>query len=304
MKILVTGGAGFIASHVVDTFVADGHEVVIIDNMSTGKMENVNPAARLVEMDLRSPELEDFLKAEQFEVIDHHAAHIHVGKSVTDPKFDADVNVMGTLNLMEAARKSGSVKHVIFAATGGAMYGDKQTPFDETMPPQPLSPYGISKRAVELYLYFYQVQYGITFTSLRYSNVYGPRQNPAGEAGVISIFLDNMKVNKQCVINGDGTQTRDYVFVKDVAKANLAALHKRVSGEFNIGTQTEIDVNEIYRLVAESAGCSMEALHGNPRPGEQQTSSLSYEKARSVLEWQPSMPLHEGIKETTQFFLR
>jgi UDP-glucose 4-epimerase len=303
MKILVTGGAGFIASHVTDAFIADGHEVVIVDNLTTGKRENINPAARFVEMDIRSKDLESFLQQEQFEVIDHHAAHIHVGKSVTNPLFDADVNVMGTLNLMQAAMKSGSVKHVIFAATGGAMYGDKQTPFNETMPPQPLSPYGISKRSVELYLYFYQVQYGITFTSLRYSNVYGPRQNPAGEAGVISIFLDNMKAGKQCLINGDGKQTRDYVFVKDVARANVAALHKRISGEFNIGTQTEIDVNEIYSLVAEAAGVTTEALHGAPRPGEQQTSSLSYDKAKQVLGWKPSISLADGIKETTAFFL-
>jgi len=303
MKILITGGAGFIASHVTDAFVADGHEVVIVDNLSTGKRENINPAARFVKMDIRSPELSAFMQQEQFEVIDHHAAHIHVGKSVTDPQFDADVNIMGTLNLMEAARKSGSVKHVIFAATGGAMYGDKQTPFNESMPPQPLSPYGISKRSVELYLYFFQVQYGITFTSLRYSNVYGPRQNPAGEAGVISIFLDNMKIHKQCLINGDGTQTRDYVFVKDVARANLAALHKRVSGEFNIGTQTEIDVNEIYQMIAAAAQVTEAPIHGDPRPGEQQTSSLSYQKAKEVLGWEPSIPLSDGIAETTEFFL-
>jgi UDP-glucose 4-epimerase len=304
MKILVTGGAGFIASHVTDAFVEAGHEVVIIDNMSTGRTENVNPKARFVEMDIRSKELEAFMSNEQFEVIDHHAAHIHVGKSVIDPLHDADINVMGTLNLMEAARKSGSVKHVIFAATGGAMYGDKQTPFDESMAPQPLSPYGISKRAVELYLYFYQVQYGITFTSLRYSNVYGPRQNPAGEAGVISIFLDTMKAGKQCTINGDGKQTRDYVNVRDVARANLAALTKRVSGEFNIGTQTEVDVNEIYALVAESAGFHQEALHTSPRPGEQQTSSLSYQKAKTVLGWEPSILLLDGIKQTTEYFLK
>jgi UDP-glucose 4-epimerase len=304
MKILVTGGAGFIASHVTDIFVDAGHEVTVLDDLSTGKRENVNPKARLVEGDLRSEAAYNLVKDGGFEVVDHHAAHIHVGRSVENPRFDADVNIMGTLNLMAAAKESGTVKHVIFASTGGAMYGHKQTPFDELMAPQPLSPYGISKRAVELYLYFYQEQYGISYTSLRYANVYGPRQNPFGEAGVISIFLDKLKAHEQPVINGDGTQTRDYVFVEDVARANLLALEKRVSGEFNIGTTIETDVNQIYSLVKKAVGADMEAVHGPDRPGEQRTSSLAYSKANQLLGWEPVVPLEEGVRITTDYFLR
>jgi UDP-glucose 4-epimerase len=304
MKILVTGGAGFIASHVADLYIESGHEVVILDDMSTGQAHNVNPKATLVEADIRSPGAFDLVKNGGFEAINHHAAHIHVGRSVENPRFDADVNIMGTLNLMAAAKESGTVKQVIFASTGGAMYGHKQTPFDEHMAPQPLSPYGISKRAVELYLYFYQEQYGITYTSLRYANVYGPRQNPFGEAGVISIFLDKLKADQQPVINGDGTQTRDYVFVKDVARANLLALEKRVSGEFNIGTTIETDVNEIYNLVKKAAGANKEAVHGPERPGEQRTSSLAFGKAKELLSWEPIVPLDEGIRITTDYFLK
>lgn len=303
MKILVSGGAGFIGSHVVDAFIEAGHEVVALDDLSTGKSENLNPKARLVEMDIRSKDIENFLVSEKFDVIDHHAAHIHVGKSVSDPMHDADVNIMGTINLMQAAVKSQTVKHVIFAATGGAMYGYKPTPFEESMSPQPLSPYGISKRSVELYLYFYQDQYDISFTSLRYANVYGPRQNPLGEAGVISIFLQNLKDGKQPSINGDGTQTRDYVFVKDVARANLLALQKRISGEFNIGTSIETNVNQIYDLIKNAAQSSIEAVHGPARAGEQPTSSLNYSKAKEVLGWEPTVSLTDGIAETTKFFL-
>jgi UDP-glucose 4-epimerase len=304
MNILVTGGAGFIASHVADAFINSGHEVTVLDDMSTGKRENLHAKATLVEGDIRSEAAFELVKCGNFDVIDHHAAHIHVGRSVENPKHDADVNIMGTLNLMAAAKESGTVKHILFASTGGAMYGNKQTPFDESMPPQPLSPYGISKRAVELYLYFYQEQYGIPFTSLRYANVYGPRQNPFGEAGVISIFLDKLKAHEQPVINGDGNQTRDYVYVEDVAKANVAALEKRVSGEFNIGTTIETDVNQIYEMVRKAAGVDIQAEHGPERPGEQRTSSLRYGKAREVLGWEPVVSLETGIMKTADYFLR
>jgi len=303
MKILVTGGAGFIGSHVVDTFVDAGHGVTVADDLSSGKKENLNPKAAYITVDIRSQEMRELVMDGQFEVIDHHAAHIHVGRSVENPLHDADVNILGTLNIMEGAKASGTVKHVIFASTGGAMYGNKQVPFEETMPPQPLSPYGISKRAAELYLYFYSQQYGIKYTALRYANVYGPRQNPHGEAGVISIFFEKLKRNEQPFINGDGTQTRDYVFVGDVARANLLALQKKVTGEFNIGTTIETDVNEIYRLVAESAGSTVQANHGSARPGEQKTSALSYAKAKEVLGWTPQVILSEGIGKTADYYL-
>lgn len=304
MKILVTGGAGFIGSHVVDTFVADGHEVMVVDDMSTGVADNINPQARFIQMDIRSPELRELIKREQPEVIDHLAAHINVGWSVLRPEHDADVNIMGTINLLKGAEEAACVKQVIFASTGGAMYGHKPTPFDESMAPQPLSPYGISKRAAELYLYFFQEQYGITFTSLRYANVYGPRQNPHGEAGVIAIFFNALKDGKVPNINGDGRQTRDYVYVGDVALANKLALEKKVSGEFNIGTTIETDVNEIYRLVKEAAGSEVEAIHREARPGEQPTSSLKFDKAREILGWEPTVTLVEGIRKTAEFFLQ
>ena len=303
MRILVTGGAGFIASHVVDAYLNAGHEVIIMDDLSTGRKENVNNRATFFEVDIRSQEAFEIIVREKPEVINHHAAHIHVGRSVLDPKHDADINIFGSLNLLNAAKEAGSVKHVIFAATGGAMYGPKPTPFVETMIPQPLSPYGISKRAVELYLFFYQETHGIGFTSLRYANVYGPRQNPFGEAGVISIFLDKLKNNQQPTINGDGKQTRDYVFVGDVAEANLLALEKRPSGEFNIGTSIETDVNEIYELVRQAAQSSIEADHGPARAGEQQTSSLDFTKAKTILDWEPQVNLAQGIKQTADYFL-
>ncbi len=303
MRILVTGGAGFIASHVVDAYIAAGHEVLVMDDLSTGRHENVNSQARFFEVDIRSQAAADIIQQEKPEVINHHAAHIHVGRSVENPRHDADINIFGSLNLLDAAKQAGSVKHIIFAATGGAMYGPKPTPFVETMIPQPLSPYGISKRAVELYLFFYQETYGIGFTSLRYANVYGPRQNPFGEAGVISIFLEKLAKHEQPTINGDGAQTRDYVFVSDVARANLLALATRASGEFNIGTTIETDVNQIYTLVQQAANSSIEAVHGPARTGEQQTSSLDYTKAKNTLGWEPQIPLSEGIVQTARSFL-
>jgi len=303
MKILVTGGAGFIGSHVVDDYVEAGHEVVVVDNLETGVEENLNKDAEFVQMDIRDDKLMDLVKDNKFEVINHHAAHINVGWSVERPDHDADVNIMGSLNLMRAAKESKTVKQIIFASTGGAMYGHKQTPFDEIMVPQPLSPYGISKRATELYLYFYNEQHGINFTSLRYANVYGPRQNPHGEAGVIAIFFNCLKSGKQPVINGDGKQTRDYVYVGDVANANLLALEKKVAGEFNIGTTIETDVNQIYSLCAHEAGSDVKADHGPDRPGEQLTSSLKFDKSKKALDWEPVTELSDGIKETAEYFL-
>jgi UDP-glucose 4-epimerase len=302
MKILVTGGAGFIASHIVDALIERGDEVVVIDDLSTGVEANLNPEAKFVKVDIRSDEAYELVKSSGFDLIDHHAAHIHVGRSVEKPRFDADVNIMGTLNLLNAAKDSGTVKQVIFASTGGAMYGDKDTPFEETMIPQPFSPYGISKRACELYMYFFMNQYGITYTSLRYANVYGPRQNPHGEAGVISIFFEALEEGKQPVINGDGKQTRDYVFVADVVRANMLAVDQQVAGEFNIGTGVETDVNQIYDLVAGAADSKVKAKHGPERPGEQQTSSLNYDKAKKVLGWKPQVHLDKGITATKEFF--
>lgn len=302
MKILVTGGAGFIASHVVDAYIAAGHEVVVVDNLSTGTRGNINPQARFIEADITDEDtIQEIVRSERPEVINHHAAHIQVGYSVKNPQFDATHNILGLLNIMEAAKEI-PVKKVIFAATGGAMYGNKQTPFTEEMKAEPLSPYGISKRAGELYLNYYHELYQIPFISLRYSNVYGPRQNPHGESGVIAIFAEMIAEGKSPKINGDGTHTRDYVYVSDVAHANLLALESTFVGELNIGTKTEISTNEVFRKVVAEMGAAIEEVHIEERPGEQVTSSLDYTKAQTILGWTPVVTFDEGVKKVVQWY--
>lgn len=303
MKILVTGGAGFIGSHIVDKYIELGHDIAILDDLSTGIKENINPQARFYQGSITDKEfVATVIEKEKPEILNHHAAHIHVGKSVSDPLFDATINIDGIINLMQSLIKAKCCKKVIFASTGGAMYGNKKTPFHEKMMPAPLSPYGVSKRASELYLGFYQAQYGIPYIALRYANVYGPRQNPHGEAGVVSIFSKNILQNQQPVINGNGKQTRDYVCVFDVVKANILALEKEITGFFNIGTGIETDVNGIFKLVNESFGTDWQEIHGPPRPGEQQISSLSYQKAHDILNWRPKIKLADGIKMTVEWF--
>jgi UDP-glucose 4-epimerase len=302
MKILITGGAGFIASHVGDRFVELGHEVVVVDNLSTGKPEFVNPKARLIEADITDKEtIQGIIRAEKPEVINHHAAHIQVGNSVKNPQFDAENNILGVLNIMEAAKEVG-VKKVIMASTGGAMYGDKPVPFDETMREEPLSPYGVSKRSGELYLNYYHEQYGIPYIALRYANVYGPRQNPHGESGVIAIFSEMISQGKQPVINGDGLNSRDYVFVTDVARANALALDSDFVGALNIGTNTETSTNQVFDKVVAALQSSTERQHGPARPGEQKRSVLSYAKAQEVLGWQPTVTFDEGVKLVADWY--
>lgn len=303
MKILITGGGGFIGSHIADKYIDLNHEVAVIDNLSTGVRENINPGVKFYLGDISNPEFVNKVMAEfQPQILNHHAAHIHVGKSVDDPKFDATINILGTINLMQSLVRMGNCRKVIFASTGGAMYGNNQTPFNEEMMPSPLSPYGVSKRSAELYLGFYHSQYGIPFVALRYANVYGPRQNPVGEAGVVSIFSKKILEKKQPVINGDGLQTRDYVFVEDVAAANVLALNTPEAGVFNIGTSIETDVNSIFELANKNFGADWKQVHGPARAGEQTTSSLSYQKAKQVLNWQPKVKLAEGIKKTVEWF--
>jgi UDP-glucose 4-epimerase len=302
MKILVTGGAGFIGSHVADAYVAQGHEVVVVDNLSTGKKEFVNAKAKFIEADITDKAtIQSVIANEKPEVINHHAAHIQVGHSVEDPQFDATANILGTLNIMEAAKLI-PVKKVIFAATGGAMYGNKPTPFNETMKEQPLSPYGISKRAAELYLNYYYELYQIPFVSLRYSNVYGPRQNAHGESGVVAIFSENLMEGKIPPINGDGTHTRDYVYVADVVDANVLALTTEFVGELNIGTKTEITSNQVFDLVTKVLGKSAERQYGPARPGEQVTSSLDYAKATEKLGWTPKVSFEDGVAKVAQWY--
>jgi UDP-glucose 4-epimerase len=302
MKILVTGGAGFIASHVVDAYVNLGHELVVVDNLSTGKTEYINSKAKFIQADITDKDkIQEIIRSEKPEVLNLHAAHIQVGYSVKNPQFDAQNNIMGMLNIMEAAKESG-VKRVLFASTGGAMYGNKPTPFVETMKEEPLSPYGISKRAGELYLNFYHEVYGVPYCVLRYSNVYGERQNPHGESGVIAIFMEMIQQGKKPVINGAGTHTRDYVYVGDVVDANVRALTSDYIGYLNIGTGSEISTNEVFRKVVQELGANIEEVHGEERPGEQVTSSLNASKAKEVLGWEPKVSFDEGVKRVAQWY--
>ncbi len=302
MKILVTGGAGFIGSHVADAYIERGHTVHILDDLSGGREENLPEDAAFHQLDIRSDEAAELIRKERYDVICHHAAQMDVRKSVADPSFDADVNIRGFLNLMEAGREAG-LKKVVFASTGGAIYGEPEyVPQDEEHILQPLSPYGITKLTTEKYLFFYKAQYGIENVVLRYANIYGPRQNPYGEAGVVAIFTERMLDGKQAVINGDGKQTRDYVFVKDVVKANVMALDYDASGIFNIGTARETSVNELFRLIRDEIDESIPEKHVEGKPGEQRRSVLSYDHSREVLGWEPTVDLESGLKQTVNWF--
>lgn len=302
MKVLVTGGAGFIGSHVSDEFLRAGHEVIALDNLSSGKRENLDPKVRLVELDIRSPEAAALIRSERPEIICHLAAQMDVRRSVEDPRFDADANILGMLNLLEAARTSG-VKKVIFSSTGGAIYGEQDVfPAPESHPTRPVSPYGVSKAAGELYLGYYRAQYGLAYVALRYANVYGPRQNPHGEAGVVAIFSQRLGAGRDCTIYGDGGQTRDFVFGPDVARANLLACEKDYVGAVNIGTGVETDINRLYALLAGAAGADTRAQHAPGKPGEQRRSCIDASLARKVLGWEPSVGLAEGLRRTLEYF--
>jgi len=302
MKILVSGGAGFIGSHVADALLIKGHEVHIVDNLSGGFEKNVPEKATFHKMDIRDEQIQKLWAEENFSVLYHLAAQMDVRKSVADPKFDADVNVKGFLNLMEAGRKNGLEK-TIFSSTGGAIYGEPEyAPQDENHPLKPLSPYGITKRVSELYLFFYEKTHGIDWISLRYGNVYGPRQSPHGEAGVIAIFTECMLQNQQAFINGDGKQTRDYVFVKDVVQANIKALQHDKNDIFNVGTGTETDVETLFQEIQRLTETTIEQKHADAKPGEQKRSVLSTEKIQDELGWQQNYNIKEGLYETVKWF--
>jgi UDP-glucose 4-epimerase len=303
MNILVTGGAGFIGSHVVDACVESGHEVTVIDNLSTGSTRNLNPKARFFQCDILDREaLEAIFRNNRFDVVNHHAAQIDVRRSVADPQYDASVNILGILNLMEVAVRSG-VTRVIFASSGGAIYGEQdQFPADEDHPTRPISPYGISKLASERYLFYYSGSHRIDVAALRYANVYGPRQNPQGEAGVVAIFASKMLNGEPTIINGDGGQTRDYVFVKDVARANVRALTLRGFHIYNVGTGVETDVNRISSLIRSCTGDRASVEHGPPKKGEQLRSVLDSGKIARELGWEPVVSLETGLVETVEWF--
>ncbi len=303
MKILVTGGAGFIGSHVVDTFIGAGHDVSVVDNLTTGAARWVNPRARLHVVDLRSAKLTRVFEAERPEVVTHLAAQASVGRSVTDPTFDASVNLMGGLGLLDCCRRFG-VRRIIYSSSGGAGYGDTDVvPTLETHPTVPISPYGITKVAMELYVAAWSGIFGISTISLRYANIYGPRQNPQGEAGVIAIFCHRLLTGQVPIVNGDGGQTRDYTYVEDVANANLKALeHPEVTGAVNISTGVETSVNALYAALVAAAGSKVAAEHGPARPGEQRRSCLNPTLAGRVLDWKPTVSLAEGLGRTFRFF--
>jgi len=302
LKILVTGGAGFIASHITDAFINEGHSVTVVDNLSMGFERNINPKAKFVKADICDKNLLSLFEEEKFDVVNHHAAQMDVRKSVADPAFDANTNILGTINLLQFSVKTG-VKKFMFASTGGAVYGEQvYFPADENHPVSPCSPYGISKLAVEKYLYFYKFQYNLNYTILRYANIYGPRQNNKGEAGVVAIFSTKLLNNEQPIINGTGKQTRDYVYVGDVVKANLLTLNDDVCDIYNVGTGIETNVNELFHKLNSIIKSNKEEKHGPPAPGEQMRSVISSEKLYKKFKWKPSMPLDEGLKMTVEFF--
>jgi len=302
MKFCVTGGAGFIGSHVVDALIERNHTVHVLDNLSTGRQWKVRDEARLFELDVRSDAAASLVAEQEYDVLVHHAAQMDVRQSVENPRFDADVNIGGLLNLMQAGVERG-LERVLFASTGGAIYGEPvYTPPNLDHPLRPVSPYGVAKLASEKYLYYYQEQFDIDAVSLRYANVYGPRQNPHGEAGVVAIFTRSMLEGEQPVIHGDGEQTRDYVYVGDVVRANLAALDYEGTGVFNVGTGRETSVNTLFRQLREITEADVEEHHGPAKQGEQQRSVLGYEETTSALDWSPQVALKDGLDRTVKWF--
>jgi UDP-glucose 4-epimerase len=302
VKILVTGGAGFIGSHVVDAYVGAGHDVLIVDNLCTGKRENLNPKARFFEYDILDPKTAALIASEKPDVINHHAAQMDVRRSVADPKFDATVNILGTIGLLDAARQAG-VKKFLFVSSGGAAYGEQEEyPAPETHPTWPVSPYGVSKRSGELYCHFFMAEYGLPFVAFRYANVYGPRQDPHGEAGVVAIFSGKMLRGEPVTVNGDGKQTRDYVFVGDVARMSLLALDNPATGPVNVGTGIETDVNALAERIRAAAKSTSEITHGPAKSGEQRRSVVAIRRAAEVYGWKPEVSMDEGLARTVEFF--
>lgn len=300
-KILVTGGAGFIGSTLVDRLIKDGHEVVVVDNLSSGCRSYVNSAAHLYEVDIRSSKIEKIFKKEQFDFVYHLAAQIDVRRSVADPEFDNQINVGGGLNILKACQAH-NVKKIILASTGGAIYGEaEEVPTSENYPTYPLSPYGIHKLTLEKYLNYYYQVYGLNYTILRFANVYGPRQFKGGEAGVIAIFTENAVSGQESWLFGDGLQTRDFVYVDDVVSALAAALEIDCRGEINIGSGREIDLQMVIKSIEIALGAPLKIKEQPAKAGEQRRSALSSQRAQTVLNWSPQVGLEEGIKRTIEW---
>jgi len=302
MKILITGGAGFIGSHCADAFLNQGHDVVIVDNLSSGRRENIPEKARFYQFDIRDDRLRDIMVDERPDVICHHAAQVSVRISVENPVMDAEINIIGGIKLANLAMEFG-VQKFLFSSTGGAIYGEQEEfPATESHPLRPLSPYGVAKLSFEKYLeYFHQV-FGLEYCILRYANIYGPRQDPFGEAGVVAIFTERFLEDKQPVINGDGQQTRDFLYVGDVARANLMALNLEGSHCFNIGTGKETTINTIFGMLRDLTGSSMEDVHGPAKQGEQMRSVISPKFAEKKTHWKPEVSLKDGLALTVEYF--
>ena len=302
MKVLVTGGAGFVGSHVCDRLARDGHELVILDDLSTGRVAQVHPAARFYQMELDSPWLDELFAIEQPDAVVHLAAQASVRRSVADPVFDARVNVLGTIALLQAAVRH-EAQRFLFSSTGGAIYGEATVvPTPEDYPPSPVSPYGASKRAAELMLTTFHTMSGLSYAALRYANVYGPRQDPHGEAGVVAIFTRQLLAGNEAIVNGDGQQTRDFVYVADVAEANALALTSQAVGAFNVGTGKETSINEIFRLLQDLTDNRQVERHGPPKGGEQRRSAVDATRIARELGWRPTTALRDGLAETVAYF--
>lgn len=304
MKILVTGGAGFIASHLVDRLIAHGHRVIVVDNLSAGQKENVNPKASFYLTDICDAQaLEEVFKRERPEIVNHHAAHVNVRKSVEMPVYDANINILGSLNLCELSKKY-QIKKFIYVSTGGAVYGEpKDLPVQETCPVEPLSQYGVSKHTVEHYLSIFYKLYGLNFTVLRYPNVYGPRQSPHGEAGVVAIFSELLLQNKPPTIFGDGSKTRDYVYVEDIVAANLMVLgNVGDGGIYNLGWGKQISDLEVFHTVRKVLESQIEPIFSQKRSGEIDHISLDSSKAKKELNWEPKVTFEEGIRLATEYY--
>jgi len=302
MKCLITGGAGFIASHLVDKLIEEGHEVTIVDNLSTGKKENLNPKADFYNVDILDSKISNIFKEKKPDIVFHYAAQIDVRKSVENPVESAKINILGSLNILENCKNFG-VKKIVFASTGGAIYGEAKTvPTPEDYLPQPISPYGIEKLIVEHYLDFYKKQYNLDYLILRFANVYGPRQNSKGEAGVVAIFCDSILAGSQIIINGSGEQTRDFVFVEDIINANILGVKKNKNGTFNVGTGEETDINTIFLNLKKLFGSEIREIHGPEKSGEQERSCLDFTKSKEILDWQPNYDLLQGLEKTKEWF--
>lgn len=302
MNILVTGGAGFIASHIVNAYIKEGHRVAVVDDLSFGKQEFVDPKAAFYHMDIRDEKIAEILERENIEVINHHAAQVSVQTSVKDPVADANINIISTLQLIQKAVDFG-VKKFIFASTGGAIYGEQEYfPADENHPCKPESPYAISKLSVEHYLRFFEANSDLKPVIFRYSNIFGPRQNPHGEAGVVAIFCSMLVQGKRPVINGDGEQTRDFLYVEDLVPANLIALLPECVGTYNLGTGMESSVNSLTEILIGRSGNNLSAQHGPGKPGEQKRSAIDFKKFASEFGWKPVVPLKEGLIKTFDYF--